>query len=231
MLLVLQHLGKTMDKHKLCRLFDDSKVNLLHTLPKCDRSKDRLTEILEERELSFLFPLLKIQQDMSKQLQTSSDAQDFFSWIKQNVDSTYHSSQGFISALMTVVFKFVYSEAAQSNGASQTNEKIVKEKESEFLLKYKPIFNEFLHDHVDLQVIAIYALQASWFAMGSPKVVLLRWFMNLYELDIIEEDAYLKWKEDIRDEFPGKGQALFQVNQWLQLLQEANESEGDSDEE
>jgi len=55
--------------------------------------------------------------------------------------------------------------------------------------------------------------------------------MNLYELDIIEEDAYLKWKEDIRDEFPGKGQALFQVNQWLQLLEEANESEAESDDE
>lgn len=27
--------------------------------------------------------------------------------------------------------------------------------------------------------------------------------MNLYELDIIEEDAFLKWKEDIRDDFPG----------------------------
>lgn len=38
-------------------------------LPKADRSKDRLTEILEERELSFLFPLMKIQQDMAKQLQ------------------------------------------------------------------------------------------------------------------------------------------------------------------
>jgi len=64
-------------------------------------------------------------------------------------------------------------EASQSNGAdgtpTQTNEKLAKEKEKEFLMKYKPIFNEFLHDHVDLQIIAIYALQASWFAMGSPK--------------------------------------------------------------
>jgi translation initiation factor 4G len=67
--------------------------------------------------------------------------------------------------------------------------------------------------------------------VNSFTVVLLRWFVNLYELDIIEEDAYLKWKEDIRDEFPGKGQALFQVNQWLLLLQEANESEAESDDD
>jgi len=29
LLLVLQQLGKTMDKHKLCRLFDDSKVCMM----------------------------------------------------------------------------------------------------------------------------------------------------------------------------------------------------------
>ena len=42
-------------------------------------------------------------------------------------------------------------------------------------------------------------------------VMLLRWFVNLYELEVIEEEAFLKWKEDIRDDYPGKGKALFQV--------------------
>jgi len=43
----------------------------LSTLPKTDRTKDRMAEILEERELSFLFPLLKIQAEMTKQLQVT----------------------------------------------------------------------------------------------------------------------------------------------------------------
>jgi translation initiation factor 4G len=33
----------------------------------------------------------------------------------------------------------------------------------------------------------------------------------LYDLEIIEEEVFIKWKEDINDEFPGKGKALFQV--------------------
>lgn len=33
----------------------------------------------------------------------------------------------------------------------------------------------------------------------------------LYDLEIIEEEVFLKWKEDINDEYPGKGKALFQV--------------------
>lgn len=59
--------------------------------------------------------------------------------------------------------------------------------------------------------------------------MLLRWFTALYELNVIDEDAYFKWKEDITDVYPGKGQALFQVNAYLTYLQEA-ESEEEEDE-
>lgn len=41
--------------------------------------------------------------------------------------------------------------------------------------------------------------------------MLLRWFIYFYDLEIIEEEAYMKWKEDITDAYPGKGKALFQV--------------------
>jgi len=58
-----------------------------------------------------------------------------------------------------------------------------------------------------------------------PKGMLLRWFMMLYDLELIEEDAFLKWKEDINEEYPGKGKALFQVNQWLTWLEEAEEED------
>jgi len=37
-------------------------------------------------------------------------------------------------------------------------------------------------------------------------------FSHWYDLDVIEEDAFLKWKEDISHSFPGKGKALFQVS-------------------
>lgn len=41
--------------------------------------------------------------------------------------------------------------------------------------------------------------------------LLLRLFSYLYDMDVIEEESYFKWKEDVSEEFPGKGQALFQV--------------------
>lgn len=36
-------------------------------------------------------------------------------------------------------------------------------------------------------------------------------FMNLYDMEIIYEDAFTRWKEEVNDLHPGKGQALFQV--------------------
>lgn len=41
--------------------------------------------------------------------------------------------------------------------------------------------------------------------------MLLRYFVNFYDMEIIEEEAFLAWKEDVTQEFPGKGKALFQV--------------------
>lgn len=47
--------------------------------------------------------------------------------------------------------------------------------------------------------------------------MLLRWFMLFYDLEVIEEEAFLKWKEDVNDEYPGKGKALFQVKYYIFL--------------
>lgn len=41
--------------------------------------------------------------------------------------------------------------------------------------------------------------------------MLLRYYVHFYDMEIIEEEAFLAWKEDITQEFPGKGKALFQV--------------------
>lgn len=34
--------------------------------------------------------------------------------------------------------------------------------------------------------------------------MLLRYFVNFYDMEIIEEEAFLAWKEDITQEFPEK---------------------------
>ena len=76
-------------------------------LPEIDRTGEKLAELLDDRGLSFLFPLMRIQTDLWKQIQVESSPQLFYKWIKDNVDAGQHSSPGFISSLMTVIVKYI----------------------------------------------------------------------------------------------------------------------------
>jgi len=60
-----------------------------------------MTEILEDRGLSFLFPLLRVQSEMWKQLQADPNPTTFFKWIRDNVDGSLYGDPGFITTLVT----------------------------------------------------------------------------------------------------------------------------------
>ena len=48
--------------------------------------------------------------------------------------------------------------------------------------------------------------------------MLLRIFVLLYDTEVVEEEAFLKWKEDVSEKHPGKGKALFQVRSALSSI-------------
>ncbi|KAM7342315.1 N-acetyltransferase 1, partial [Cochliomyia hominivorax] len=229
-LLVLQQLHKIIGKERLEEKFRDSKVDLMNCLPEVDRNKTRLAEILDDRSLTFLYPLLKVQAEMNKQLTGDPDPTNFYKWIKSNVDAKYYKEEGFLSALMTVVVKYVTSQTSFPEGTDVKHcpDKATIQKEESLLHKYCQILKSFLGHSIELQLIAIYALQVFCVNENFPKGLLCRWFKYLYEAEVIYEDTFIRWKEEISDKYPGKGTALFQVNNWLTWLQEA-ESEDDED--
>ncbi|XP_063696233.1 eukaryotic translation initiation factor 4 gamma 2 [Culicoides brevitarsis] len=231
-LLVLQQLHKKLGKQPLQELFNASKVNLMSSLPEVDRTKDRMAEILEDRNLSFLYPLLRVQSDLWRQITTDPNPQAFYKYIKENIESCLYADPGFITAMTTVIVKFITKESSLAEGVDLTKlpDKAIVDKEKQLLEKYGPVLISFLHQKIDLQLIAIYALQVFCYSVNFPKGMLLRWFTALYELNIIDEDAFLQWKEDITDMYPGKGQALFQVNAYLTYLAEAESEEDEEDE-
>ncbi|XP_073811340.1 N-acetyltransferase 1 [Musca autumnalis] len=229
-LLVLQQLCKLIGKEPLEEIFRASKIDLMNCLPEVDRNKTRLAEILEDRSLTFLYPLLKVQAEMSKHLNSNSDPKAFYKWIKDNVDSKYYKEEGFISALMTVVVKYVTSKTSFPEGTDVKvcPDKATIQKEESLFENYCQILKSFLGHSIELQLLAIYALQVFCVNENFPKGMLCRWFKYLYEAEVIDEETFIMWKEEISDKYPGKGAALFQVNNWLTWLQEA-ESEDDED--
>lgn len=207
-------------------------MNLLNLVPESERTKEKLSDLLEDRQLSFLFPLLRIQAELQAALSKDPSPHAFFKHIKDTLDVEHHTAPAFISALVTVLLKHVTQETTLAPGVDTTvnPDKSLSEKEKECLARFKQVLQAFLHAHNNLQIIAIYALQVFNYTNNFPKGMLLRWFMYLYDLEIVEEEAFIAWQEDINHDYPGKGKALFQVNQWLTWLHETEEDD-DEDEE
>ncbi|KAJ8252323.1 hypothetical protein COCON_G00216350 [Conger conger] len=230
-LLCLQQTAKLRDRDWLTDLFQQSKVNMLKMLPEMDQNKDRMLELLEGKGLSFLFPLLKLEKELLKQIKVDPSPQAIYKWIKDNISPKLHTDKGFVNILMTSFLQYISHELCMTEGDEQLSapSKELLDQEKQLLLSFKPVMQKFLHEHVELQVGALYALQVHCNTNGFPKGMLLRYFVSFYDMEIIEEEAFLAWKEDITQEFPGKGKALFQVNQWLTWLETAEEEESEEE--
>lgn len=66
-----------------------------------DQNKDRMLEILEGKGLSFLFPLLKLEKELLKQIKSDPSPQAIYKWIKDNISPKLHVDKGFVNILMT----------------------------------------------------------------------------------------------------------------------------------
>lgn len=66
-----------------------------------DQRKERMLEILEDRGLSFLFPLLRVQSELGRQIAAEPSANAIFKWIKERVDPQLFTNTKFINILMT----------------------------------------------------------------------------------------------------------------------------------
>ena len=75
---------------------------MLFDLPlECDQSAERMVEILEEKGLAFLFPLLHVERELSRHLQSDPSPPAFYKWVKENVSARLHGDRAFINILVT----------------------------------------------------------------------------------------------------------------------------------
>lgn len=68
------------------------------------------------------------------------------------------------------------------------------------------------NSNINKQVEAIYAMQVYAETKNFPKNFLAILFHQFYDLELIEEEAFYQWKDELNDNYPNKGQALFHVN-------------------
>lgn len=248
-LLYLQKLGKSAGQVWLHEKFIASKINLMDMLPEADKSKERLASILKDRCLGFLDTMLTIEPDLWEQMKEKDPSPaSIYRWIKDNVEQSIQNTPPFAQVLVTCLLKHIHNiakthseqkesntgEAEQSSNKSSpsnSSSQSIADIEKDLLAKYQQMLQAMLKDK-QMQLAALYALQSFYYKLDFPKGSLLRWFHMLYDMNVVDNDVFFVWKEEINDEIPGKGQALFQVNTWLNWLAEAeSEDEDDDDEE
>jgi len=209
------------DEQELLAAFKEAEIKLLDQLPQELRTEEELGRVLEEHKLTFLLPLLHIRAEIWRQLTEggAEPAGSLLAWLETAVPAAHQTDPAFVLALVHNILRFVTERAGENVDA-----------EKELIATFKPVLQAFIKNSPVLQLTAVYAMQVYCFHQQFPKGMLLRWFVALYEADIIQENVFLKWKEDVNDAYPGKGKALFQVNQWLTWLEEA-ESEEEEEED
>lgn len=102
------------------------------------------------------------------------------------------------------------------------------EVDSKELKKRCLLLQRYLDHKLELELQALYALQAVVHAKDHPAGVLRTFFDFLYDEDIISEDAFYKWEKSTDPaEKAGKGVAQTSVTQFFTWLREAEDEEQD----
>jgi len=73
------------------------------------------------------------------------------------------------------------------------------------------------------QAQVAFAVQAGCYRLDFPTDLISGMFQVLYDADVISEEAFDRWREDVHDTTPGKLKALFHVNAFLNWLKETDE--------
>jgi len=229
MFFTLLQMMAASNKDVTLRHVKEQNIKLMDQLPADKRTEEQLGNQLEKLQLSFLVPHLAIKADMWRQLESNPDPTAFLKWINDTIPESNRKEVEFVSALIATIMKHICESTTLKNSSASVDKEDT-DKERAKIEAFKNILSVHLASP-ELQLAAVYALQVFAFSRSFPKGLLLRWFVALYEADVVDERVFLKWKEDVNDTYPGKGKALFQVNQWLTWLEEAESEEDDEDEE
>ena len=214
-----------------------------------DRTKERLVQVLEDRELSFVCPMLKVESALFEKISSDVSGFELRQWIEANVGAEVAaSSTAFIHSLVTSVIKNAAEKSVlgehhttttttptnattTSEGSSTDNtatktsrsttkmDKVHVAKQKQLIENYACVLRDYLRGNRPKQVEAIYAIQLYAESKGFPKYFLAHLFNQMYDLELVDEEAFYMWKDEINDNYPNKGQALFHVI--MKLLHES----------
>ncbi|XP_076358075.1 eukaryotic translation initiation factor 4 gamma 3-like isoform X2 [Tachypleus tridentatus] len=197
----------------------------------CLSPKQNVEKFIEENNLQFTVsetePLpdaqlsteqIKQKLDFLLQKQKACN-KEIFDWIEIHVEKERCKSSQFIRALTTAL---VESAIEGEGNNCRFNSSAVSDRLS--------ILKKYLDNKENLELEALYGLQALVNRLQHPKRLLLDVFNIFYDLDIISDEAYIRWEQSSDPaEQEGRGVALKSVVSFFTWLKEVEDESADSD--
>lgn len=159
--------------------------------------------------------MLKILNDSQKN-ENSNENSELITYIEEHVSAENRKTASFIQVLT----KTICSSSLIRGNQCECNKELLRRRKN-ILLKY-------IDRSKELELQALFALQQLVYELKQPRGLLHTLFNELYEGDIITEDAFFTWEKT--KDFPlGKGPALSSVKDFLSWLKKADEESNDEE--
>lgn len=247
---LLVELAKIKGEAETKQSFEQSKIDLLDVLPKGKQNELELVGFAKKYGLMFLFPMLSLKEEFKNELairfpdaiedsesdDVRSAVRSIFKWI-QALPQEKLSAPTFLRVIAQGLIghaAFLTTLKIKSSDSAELKKKL-KEKEKQTMQSFGAILHKYAGEKTRLQIEIIYALQIFCYDQNYPKGMMLRMSGHLYDLDIVEEEAWSTWREEVNLDIPGKGDALIAINEYLNWMrttaEESSEEEGTDDED
>lgn len=229
-------LRATVGDEKLKEIYAASRVDLLMLSPVCDEDLSSQQAFLAKFDLEFLYPLLKVKQDVEALLAehvargpgVAAAGRAFAKILKEKLSADLLTLPKFVKTLASTFFEYATSQTTMSAASAQAPTKEDREAEKDMFNALMPILARYTADNEDAQCEVIYALQVFCHSHRPPKGLIVRVSKAyLYDMDVVEDSAWMRWREEICEDAPGKGDALVELNEFLNWIETAESEEED----
>ncbi|KAH8871361.1 Eukaryotic translation initiation factor 4 gamma 2 [Schistosoma japonicum] len=225
-------------RSSLIQLFHESELQMIQMVPEGSQTNEALLSLLEERNIDFLVPSLRLSTELFHLVMDFSclegkspeefdkiTASRLTDYLSKHPLSPGVRTSDYTHACLPVIYEYIYKVGVVDLGNLSSPSTLMTREKAAWECIVPQVLIEILRGSTDRQMDALHELQLFWVNKNMPKGFLFRCFMNLYDFELVCENSFLSWKEEVNPNYPAKGQALFEVNRWLTWLETAEEED------
>lgn len=170
---------------------------------------------------------------VSEATQALQGGADLSEWYDRNLAGVAGANPKLACSTLAEVLRRAIADPKDAS-TSKINPEVDLEKELDVIVNPKnglfKLFQKALgKGGLAVEFDCLLALQLVHHNLGAPKGLMTRLLTDFYDSDVLSEESFTKWRDDNKDETPGKLKAISDCTSYLNWLAEQS-SEDESDE-